>query len=34
MNSQQIKDTLFLPKTSFPLKNNNHKETEIKIRQK
>lgn len=33
MCSQKIKDTLFLPKTSFPLKNTNHPETEKKIRE-
>lgn len=34
MNSQKIKGTLFLPKTTFPLKNTNYLETESKIRQK
>ena len=33
MHSQKIKDTLFLPKTTFPLKNTNHLETEKKIRE-
>src|SRR3954453_4315181 len=33
MNFQKIKDTLFLPKTNFPLKNTNHCETEKKIRE-
>src|SRR5438270_789834 len=32
-DSKTIKDTLLLPKTSFPLKNTNHQETEKKIRE-
>ena len=34
MHSQKIKDTLFLPKTNFPLRNLDHQKTETKIRQK
>lgn len=34
MDSQKTKDTLFLPKTTFPLKNTNRQETEAKIREK
>src|SRR5215204_6958615 len=33
MDSKKIKDTLLLPKTSFPLKNINHLETEKEIRE-
>lgn len=33
MDNQKIKNTLFLPKTDFPLKNLNHQETEKKIRE-
>ena len=33
MNLKKIKNTLFLPKTTFSLKNNNHLETEKKIRE-
>jgi isoleucyl-tRNA synthetase len=34
MHSQKIKDTLFLPKTNFSLRNLDHQRTEVKIRQK
>ncbi|RHZ36045.1 class I tRNA ligase family protein [endosymbiont GvMRE of Glomus versiforme] len=34
MDPKKIKDTLFLPKTNFPLKNLNHQEIEDKIREK
>ena len=33
MDSKKIKETLLLPKTTFPLKNTNHLETEKKIRE-
>ena len=33
MEQKKIKDTLLLPKTSFPIKNINHQETEKKIRE-
>jgi len=33
MDPKKIKDTLFLPKTDFPLKNTNHSEVEKKIRE-
>jgi len=33
MDSKKIKDTLLLPKTSFPIKNTNHQKTEKKIRE-
>jgi len=32
MDPKKIKETLFLPQTNFPLKNNNHQEIEKKIR--
>jgi isoleucyl-tRNA synthetase len=33
MDAKKIKDTVLLPKTSFPLKNTNHLETEKNIRE-
>ena len=33
MVAEKIKETLFLPKTDFPLKNINHLKTEKKIRE-
>ena len=33
IDTKKIKDTLLLPKTTFPLKNVNHLETEKKIRE-
>jgi len=33
MDSKKIKDTLLLPKTSFPLRHLNHQEKEREIRE-
>jgi isoleucyl-tRNA synthetase len=33
MDAKKIKETLFLPKTDFPLKNHNHQATEQEIRE-
>ena len=33
MDAKKIKETLFLPKTDFPLKNHNHQSTEQEIRE-